>query len=109
VGIDQLVAVMRDGLAYGRSQEYLSGAVFQTLTWLRGVGVAFFVTGMLPLVWFVVSRAWGLKAAETPAEPYVVPPTVLATAYATAGNGNGNGNGSAKVPPVRPAEEEVMI
>ncbi len=92
VGVHQLVVVMRDGYASGRSQQYLSGTVFQTLTWLRGVGVAFFVCGMLPLVWFMVNRGFSLKAAQPAEEQFVVPPTVLAMASP---NGKGNGNGLA--------------
>jgi nitric oxide reductase subunit B len=78
VGVHQLMAVMSEGLAYGRSQEYISGTVFQTLTWLRGVGVAFFVGGMIPLVWFVVSRAFSLRPVQDAQELCVVPPSVLA-------------------------------
>jgi len=92
VGIHQLVAVMNDGYAFGRSQAYISGSVFQTLTWLRGVGVAFFVCGMIPLVWFIINRGFSLKAAQVAQEQFVVPPTVLAIAGSPASfNGNGNG------------------
>ncbi len=81
VGLHQLSASMREGYAYARSQEYLGGTVFQTLTWLRGVGVAVFVFGgVLPLIWFMVTRARALKPARAMTEPYVVPPTVLAMA-----------------------------
>lgn len=92
VGVHQLMVVMSDGYAFGRSQEYLTGTVFQTFTWLRGVGVAVFIFGgVIPLVWFMVSRWVDLKAAEPAGEPFVVPPTVLAVAP---GYGSVNGNGS---------------
>jgi nitric oxide reductase subunit B len=101
VGIHQLTEVMDKGLAYGRSQGYLKGTVFQTLTWLRGVGAAFFVAGMVPLVWFMVHRGFSLKAAQTAQEQYVVPPTVLALA-APPGSDNGNGHHDNGAPAGRP-------
>jgi nitric oxide reductase subunit B len=92
VGVHQLMVVMSDGYAFGRSQEYLTGNVFQTLTWLRGVGVLVFILGgVIPLIWFMVTRWADLKAAEPAEEAFVVPPTVLAVA---AGYGSVNGNGS---------------
>lgn len=79
VGIHQLSVVMSEGYAYARSQAYLQGSVFQTLTWLRGVGVVVFVLGgVFPLVWFMVSRWFQLKPAQTGEEQFVVPPSVLA-------------------------------
>lgn len=72
---------MSEGYAFARSQEYITSAFFQTATWLRGVGVAIFVIGgVLPLVWFVVTRAFSLKPVQPVTAPFVVPPTVLATA-----------------------------
>ncbi len=79
VGVDQLLASMNDGYAYARSEAYINSTAFQTYTWLRSVGVAVFVIGgMLPVVWFVVSRWRNLKDAQTVQEQFVVPPTVLA-------------------------------
>lgn len=81
VGVHQLAVAMSRGYAYARSQEYLHGTVFQTFTWLRGIGVAIFVAGgVLPLVWFMVSRWFHLRPAQTPEEQFVVPPSVLAVA-----------------------------
>ncbi len=66
VGVHQLFAVMEHGYAFARSQVYVQGTVFQTFTWLRGFGVAVFIFGgVLPLVWFIVRSAWGLKAPES--------------------------------------------
>jgi len=80
-GIHQLVVVMNDGYAYARSQAYIKSDVFQVLTWLRSFGVLIFVLGgVLPLVWFMVSRWFGLKPAQTAAESFVVPQSVLAMA-----------------------------
>lgn len=79
VGLHQLAAVMSDGYAFARSATYIQGNVFQTLTWLRGIGVAVFVCGgVVPLVWFMVSRWPGQKAAQTEQEQFVVPASVLA-------------------------------
>lgn len=81
VGIHQLMAVMDRGYAYARSQAYVQGAVFQTLTWMRGIGVAIFVVGgVAPLAWFMVSRWFRLRPSQTPSEPFVVPASVLAVA-----------------------------
>jgi nitric oxide reductase subunit B len=83
VGIHQLIAAMREGYAFARSQAYQDGSVFQTLTWLRGVGVAIFVTGgVLPLVWFMVSRWFALKPACTAADSDAPPATVLVREHA---------------------------
>lgn len=79
VGLHQLAVAMTDGYAYARSAAYLEGTVFQTLTWMRGFGIALFVCGgVLPLIWFMVSRWGSQKAAQTSEEQFVVPPTVLA-------------------------------
>ncbi len=69
------------GYAYARSQEYIQGSTFQLFTYLRGIGIAVFVLGgVLPLVWFMVTRWFRLKPARTTSEPFVVPPSVLAIA-----------------------------
>jgi nitric oxide reductase subunit B len=87
VGIHQLFVVMNDGYAQARAQSYQSGATFQTLTWLRGIGVAIFlVGGVIPLAWFMVTRWSRLKRAEPVQEPFVVPPTVLAVATVPGGS-----------------------
>jgi hypothetical protein len=72
---------MSDGYAFARSAAYIHSPFFQQLTWLRGVGVLVFVAGgVLPLVWFMVSRWFSLKAPQTADEIFVVPPSVLAIA-----------------------------
>jgi nitric oxide reductase large subunit len=81
VGLHQLMTSMQDGYAAARSQAYLDGTVFQTLTWLRGIGVALFVFGgVIPLIWFMVTRAIHLKPARPASEPFIAPPTILAMA-----------------------------
>lgn len=80
-GVHQLMVVMDQGYAFARSQAYIHSDVFQILTWLRGVGtLAFVFGGVIPLVWFMVSRWTRLKPAQTPAEEFVVPRSVLAMA-----------------------------
>lgn len=86
VGIHQLIVAMTDGYAFARSNVYLQGTVFQTLTWLRGVGVLIFVVGgVFPLVWFMVDRWFSLKPAQSLEEQFVVPKSVLAMASPLAG------------------------
>ncbi len=81
VGVYQLRDVMSEGYAHARTQAFIHGETFQAFTWLRGIGVALFVIGgVLPLIWFMVTR-WGrLKDTEPATETMVVPPTVLAVA-----------------------------
>jgi nitric oxide reductase subunit B len=80
-GVHQLMVVMDQGYAFARSQAYIKSDVFQILTWLRGFGTLMFVFGgVIPLVWFMVSRWFRLKPAQTPAEEFVVPRSVLAMA-----------------------------
>lgn len=81
VGVHQLSVAMTDGYAAARSQAFLDGSTFQMFTWLRGVGVVlFFVGGVLPLVWFMISRWLDLRTAQTKEEQFVVPKSVLALA-----------------------------
>lgn len=62
-GLHQLNAVLQHGLWFSRSQEFVSGSVFQSLTWLRIAGGSVFVLGgLFPLAWFMASRASRLKA-----------------------------------------------
>ncbi len=61
-GAIQFKAVVDSGLWYARSHEFIGGGIFETLTWLRGVGASiFFFAGVIPLTWFIVSRARSLK------------------------------------------------
>ncbi|MCZ7649018.1 MAG: cbb3-type cytochrome c oxidase subunit I [Planctomycetota bacterium] len=61
-GIYQFNAVLKDGLWSARSQAFIQGDAFQTLTWMRILGGAIFVLGgVMPLTWFVVSRLGALK------------------------------------------------
>jgi nitric oxide reductase subunit B len=56
-GLYQLWIVLQDGLWAARLQDVTSGPVFQALTYARMPGGAlFFLGGVLPLLWFVLSR-----------------------------------------------------
>lgn len=64
-GAIQLKAIIENGLWYGRSEEFIGGTTFITLTWLRGIGASvFFFGGVIPLAWFMVTRWNGLKNAS---------------------------------------------
>ena len=57
VGVYQLMVVFAEGLWYARSQEIVTGPVFQILTYCRSLGgMVFVLGGVLPLMWFIVSR-----------------------------------------------------
>jgi nitric oxide reductase subunit B len=56
-GLYQLNTVLEEGYWAARSQAFIQGAPFQTLTWMRIVGGAIFtVGGVLPVFWFLASR-----------------------------------------------------
>ena len=61
-GTIQFKAVVENGLWFARSDEFIGGGVFQSLTWLRGIGACVFLFGgVVPLLLFIVSRASSLK------------------------------------------------
>jgi nitric oxide reductase subunit B len=73
-GVLQFKSVIEDGYWAARSQEFILGGTFQVLTWMRAVGgVIFFFGGVIPLLYFMITRLSSLKAAtpiyvsETPA------------------------------------------
>jgi nitric oxide reductase subunit B len=69
VGIAQLDEVLAHGLWQARSQAFIRGELFQTLTWARIIGGAVFIFGgALPLVWFMVTRMASLKVSEAPVQ-----------------------------------------
>lgn len=62
VGAYQVWVVLTDGLWHARSAEIVTGPVFVVLTYLRTIGGAIFVLGgVLPLIWFVLSRGRRLQ------------------------------------------------
>lgn len=61
-GTIQFKAVVENGLWFARSDAFIGGGVFQSLTWLRGIGACIFLFGgVVPLMLFIVSRAVSLK------------------------------------------------
>jgi len=58
----QLIIVFQEGLWFARSQEILTGTVWKTLTYFRAIGGSLFIVGgVLPLIWFILSRAGQLQ------------------------------------------------
>ena len=61
-GAIQFKSVVEQGLWYGRSSEFIEGGIFRSFTWLRGIGASiFYFGGVLPLTWFIVTRALSVK------------------------------------------------
>lgn len=61
-GAIQFKAVLDNGFWYARSNDFITGTAFETLTWLRGIGASLFLFGgVIPLTWFIVSRGRSLK------------------------------------------------
>jgi nitric oxide dismutase len=61
-GAIQFKAVLDHGLWFARSDAFITGSAFESLTWLRGIGATLFIFGgVVPLTWFIVSRAGSLK------------------------------------------------
>ena len=65
-GIYQFKTVTENGLWYARSSTFIESTGFQTLTWMRIAGGSLFtVGGVIPLVWFMVTRRKALKQVRT--------------------------------------------
>lgn len=61
-GAIQFKAVVEKGLWFGRSHHFIEGGIFEKLTWMRAIGASvFYFGGVLPLAWFVVTRAKYIK------------------------------------------------
>jgi len=64
-GLYQTYMTFTDGTWYARSQEIITGPVFVALTYARTLGGAVFVWGgVLPLMWFILSRAGQMRRDE---------------------------------------------
>ena len=64
-GIIQFRAVVENGLWFARSEQFIKGDIFESLTWLRAIGACvFLIGGVIPLAYFIVSRANSIKAAS---------------------------------------------
>ena len=64
-GVLQFKSVVENGYWVARSQEFILGGTFQVLTWMRAVGGVLFFAGVVPLLYFMISRLNSLKAAAT--------------------------------------------
>lgn len=60
-GLYQLSVALEDGFWHARSQQIVTGTVFQTLTYFRSFGGLVFVVGVISLIWFILSRGGRLK------------------------------------------------
>ncbi len=61
-GSIQFKAIVDNGLWYGRSHHFIGSGIFETLTWLRGIGATvFFLGGVIPITWFMLTRWNSLK------------------------------------------------
>ncbi|MCF3593269.1 cbb3-type cytochrome c oxidase subunit I [Rhodobacteraceae bacterium LMO-12] len=61
-GLYQFWVVLEEGFWYARSQEVIQGEVFRTLTMMRSWGgLVFTLGGVIPLVWFILSRATRIR------------------------------------------------
>jgi nitric oxide reductase subunit B len=68
-GLYQMMMVITNGLWYARSSAVTEGAVFTFLTYMRMIGGAVFVFGgLLPLMWFIISRGTQLQREVEVAE-----------------------------------------
>ena len=69
VGLYQTWMAFTEGTWYARSQEVIAGPVFVTLTYFRSIGGAVFVVGgVIPLIWFILSRATRIRRKEEAVE-----------------------------------------
>ncbi|MBL8994581.1 MAG: hypothetical protein JNM63_14645 [Spirochaetia bacterium] len=61
-GILQLKTVLEEGLAAGRAQTFIESPTFQLLTLMRIFGGGIFIVGgVVPIVWFMVTRLGSLR------------------------------------------------
>lgn len=61
-GAIQFKSIVDNGLWYARSEHFIGSTIFESLTWMRGIGASvFFFGGVIPLTWFVVTRWRSLK------------------------------------------------
>ncbi|MCC6399666.1 MAG: cbb3-type cytochrome c oxidase subunit I [Flavobacteriales bacterium] len=74
-GLVQLTAVLDRGLWFARSEEFITGPVFEGLTWLRGIGATLFIIGgVLPIAWMVVRMSARVRPPLAAPPPRTVLP-----------------------------------
>jgi len=65
-GLHHLWVTLDRGLWFARSREFIEATPFQTMTWLRALGGSlFFLGGVIPLAWFLLTRFRSLKPRST--------------------------------------------
>lgn len=70
-GVIQFKTAIDEGLWFARSNQFIGGNIFKTLTWLRGIGASvFFIGGVILLTWFIITRVRSLKSRTKIAEGY---------------------------------------
>lgn len=66
-GALQLKTIMDYGFWYGRSDAFITGTTFESLTWMRAIGASLFLLGgVIPLAWLLVSRWGSIKSTSNP-------------------------------------------
>jgi nitric oxide reductase subunit B len=69
VGLYQTWMAYTEGTWYARSAEIVTGPVFSFLTYCRTIGGAVFIWGgLLPMMWFILSRGTKLRSKEEEVE-----------------------------------------
>ena len=69
VGLYQTWIAYTEGTWYARSAEIVEGPVFSFLTYCRTIGGAVFIWGgLLPMMWFIISRGTKLRRKEEDVE-----------------------------------------
>lgn len=64
-GAIQFKSVVEHGLWYARSENFIKGGIFESLTWMRSIGALLFLFGgVIPLTWFIISRSRSLKESS---------------------------------------------
>ncbi len=70
-GAIQFKSVLDNGLWFARSNEFITESAFESLTWLRGIGASLFLfSGVIPITWFIVTRARSLKKSRNDYEDF---------------------------------------
>ncbi|MBK9287067.1 MAG: cbb3-type cytochrome c oxidase subunit I [Flavobacteriales bacterium] len=66
-GLVQLKSVLEHGLWYARSEVFITGGLFASLTWLRGLGATLFILGgVAPLCYFILRSTSGRRSPQVP-------------------------------------------
>lgn len=65
-GSIQFKAILDNGFWYARSNDFITGTSFETLTWLRGIGASVFLFGgVIPIAYYITTRIRSLKKDTT--------------------------------------------